>query len=113
MPPPYSTDLRERVLVAYEHGEGTAAALARRILGGAQYSEKLGAGGRERGAARGQAPWAAGHNRVWARQSARCCANWWRLTIMPLWPNIARGWRRRPGTTSAGQCSRLPSSAWA
>ena len=31
MPLPYSTDLRERVLVAYEHGEGTAAALARRF----------------------------------------------------------------------------------
>jgi transposase len=31
MPLPYSTDLRERVLVAHEHGEGTAAALARRF----------------------------------------------------------------------------------
>ena len=31
MPLPYSTDLRERVLVAYEHGEGPAAALARRF----------------------------------------------------------------------------------
>jgi hypothetical protein len=31
MPLPYSADLRERVLVAYEHGEGTAAALARRF----------------------------------------------------------------------------------
>ena len=31
MPLPYSMDLRERVLVAYEHGEGTAAALARRF----------------------------------------------------------------------------------
>jgi transposase len=31
MPLPYSTDLRERVLLAYEHGEGTAAALARRF----------------------------------------------------------------------------------
>ena len=29
---PYSADLRERVLVAYERGEGTAAALARRFL---------------------------------------------------------------------------------
>ena len=31
MPLPYSADLREQVLVAYEHGEGTAAALARRF----------------------------------------------------------------------------------
>jgi transposase len=31
MPLPYSMDLRERVLVAHEHGEGTAAALARRF----------------------------------------------------------------------------------
>ena len=31
MPLPYSRDLRERVLVAHEHGEGTAAALARRF----------------------------------------------------------------------------------
>ena len=31
MPLSYSADLRERVLVAYEHGEGTAAALARRV----------------------------------------------------------------------------------
>ena len=31
MPLAYSADLRERVLVAYEHGEGTAATLARRF----------------------------------------------------------------------------------
>jgi transposase len=31
MPLPYSADLRERVLVAHEQGEGTAAALARRF----------------------------------------------------------------------------------
>ena len=31
MPLPYSADLRERVLLAYEHGEGTAAALAARF----------------------------------------------------------------------------------
>jgi transposase len=31
MPLPYSADLRERVLLAYEHSEGTAAALARRF----------------------------------------------------------------------------------
>lgn len=31
MPLPYSADLRERVLWAYEHGEGTAAALAVRF----------------------------------------------------------------------------------
>ena len=31
MPLPYSADLRERVLLAYEHGEGTAAELARRF----------------------------------------------------------------------------------
>ena len=31
MPLPYSADLRERVLLAYEHGEGTAAVLARRF----------------------------------------------------------------------------------
>jgi transposase len=33
MPLPYSTDVRERVLLAYEPGEGTAAALARRFRG--------------------------------------------------------------------------------
>ena len=31
MPRPYSADLRERVLSAHEHGEGNAAALARRF----------------------------------------------------------------------------------
>jgi transposase len=31
MPLPYSADLRERVLLAYEHGEGTTAVLARRF----------------------------------------------------------------------------------
>ena len=31
MPRPYSVDLRERVLSAHEHGEGNAAALARRF----------------------------------------------------------------------------------
>jgi transposase len=31
MPQPYSADLRERVLVAYEHGEGTQVAIAHRF----------------------------------------------------------------------------------
>ena len=31
MPLPCSADLRERVLLAYQHGEGTAAVLARRF----------------------------------------------------------------------------------
>ncbi|HYR10655.1 MAG TPA: helix-turn-helix domain-containing protein [Longimicrobium sp.] len=31
MPQPYSTDLRERVLVAYEQGEGSQVAIARRF----------------------------------------------------------------------------------
>ena len=31
MPQPYSADLRERVLVAYEHGEGSQVAIARRF----------------------------------------------------------------------------------
>jgi transposase len=31
MPLPYSADLRERVLLAHEHGEGNAATLARRF----------------------------------------------------------------------------------
>jgi transposase len=31
MPQPYSADLRERVLVAYEHGEGSQIAIARRF----------------------------------------------------------------------------------
>ena len=56
MPRPYSADLRERVLSAHEHGEGNAAAPSRAsggeaVSGGGQYSEELGAGGRNRGAA--------------------------------------------------------------
>jgi transposase len=31
MPQPYSADLRERVLVAYEQGEGSQVAIARRF----------------------------------------------------------------------------------
>ena len=112
MPPPYSTDLRERVLLAYEHSEGTAAALARRFRV-ALNTVKNWVRAAESEGRRVAKPLGRGPDRVWARQSVRCCANWWRLTIMPPWPNIARGWRRRPGTRSAGRCSVSPSSAWA
>ena len=46
MPLPCSADLRERVLLAYQHGEGTAAGIGATVSAGAQYGEELGAGGR-------------------------------------------------------------------
>ncbi len=53
---PYSADLRERVLLAHEHGEGNAAAPSRAsgggaVSGGGQDGEELGAGRRDGGAA--------------------------------------------------------------
>jgi transposase-like protein len=96
MPLPYSTDLRERVLLAYEHGEGTAAALARRF----------------RVALNTVKNWVRALERE-GRRSGKCCASWWRPTTMPPWPNMARDCRRRPGSASASRCSRSPSSAWA
>ncbi len=67
MPLPYSADLRERVLLAHEHGEGNAVAPSRAsgggaVSGGGQDGEELGAGRRDGGAAgakplgRGPAP---------------------------------------------------------
>ena len=112
MPLPYSADLRERVLLAYEHSEGTAAALARRFRV-ALNTVKNWVRAAESEGRRVAKPLGHGPDRVWARPSVRCCANWWRLTIMPPWPNMARGWRGRPGSGSAGRCSVSPSSAWA
>jgi hypothetical protein len=72
---PYSADLRERVLLAHEHGEGNAAAPSKAsgggaVSGGGQYGEELGAGRRDGGAAGRQT---AGPRSGAASGRARCC----------------------------------------
>jgi transposase-like protein len=102
MPLPYSVDLRERVLLAHEHGEGNAAALAARF-GVAVNTVKnwvraAATEGRRVAKPRGRGP--APRQLVAADNDATLA-------------ELARGWRRRPGSALADRCSVSPSSGWA
>jgi len=112
MPLPYSEDLRERVLVAYEHGEGTAAVLARQFRLALNtvknWVRAVESEGRRVAKPLGHGP----QPRLGAAERAVLC-QLGRPTTMPPWPNMVRGWRGRPGSASAGRCSVSPSSAWA
>lgn len=82
MPLPYSADLRERVLVAWEQGEGTAAELAHRF-GSARRPSTTGA---ERCAPKGggtPSRWGMAPHRGWMLWRARRYSAWSWPTTMP------------------------------
>ncbi|HEX6015593.1 MAG TPA: helix-turn-helix domain-containing protein [Geminicoccaceae bacterium] len=90
MPRACSTDLRERVLAAYEAGEGSQAAVARRFRVGERTLSRWLRAARAEGR-RGPKP--AGRGRAPRRSGARrrCWPGWWRNRTTPRWPSTPTG----------------------
>ena len=89
MPRPYSTDLRERALAAYEAGDGSQALVARRYRVGERTLSGWLKAARE--GRRSPEPRAAGRPR-WAARG-RCWPSSSPNRTTPRWPSTPSGWR--------------------
>ena len=102
---PYSADLRDRMLLAHEHGEGGASALARRFRIGLSTLYRWLDDLRDEGR-RARGPWATDGGRWAARKT--CCGRWWRNRTTRRWPSMPSGSRRAPGGGAVPRRSAAP-----
>jgi transposase len=100
MPQPYSADLRERILVAYEQGEGSQVAIARRFrvcpAAVCNWLRQARQEGR-----RCPKPHRGGPPAGWDRASWRCCRASWLRPTMPTWISMRSACLRSPASGSA------------
>ena len=87
MPRAYSPDLRERVLAAYEAGEGSQAEIADRF----RIGERTLSRGLKAARSEGRRGPTAG---AWSGVPRQCWPNSWTRRTTPRWPSMPSGWRR-------------------